>query len=299
MKTKSNIITLQELLAGRNEAFDKSDSKLLVRLSDNNGGRVVDDGKREFASVHSLYASDHTRTPFKAYVSEWSKETDYNVMKKHEYLIMMVAEEGVRSRLLKVYRVAGHTDNGHKLKLDEVAGFEALEGRVVAAWGTPSSTQQWKQEWRNEKEVVAIDNGIAPEPFASYSEVILSFDDLKNIIDNEYPEWKEALEKVNCIYCITDTSNGKLYIGSTYSSQNKGGGIWNRWKNYVETEGAGGNKELEQLSPEHRMEYLQWHILEVLDHKVKPAAAVEVENLYKKKFCTRKHGYNKSEGKKN
>lgn len=299
MKTTSIIITLQELMSGRNASFDKSDSKLLVRLSDNNGGNSVEVGNREYASVHSLYVSDPTRTPFKAYVSEWSKEAQYNAMKKHEYLVLMVAEDSVRSRLLKVYRVSGYTDKGHKLDLEEVTGFEALEGRVVASWGSPSSTQQWKQEWKNEKEVVAIDNGIAPEPFASYSEVLLSFDDLKNIIDNEYPEWKEALEKVNCIYCITDTSNGKLYIGSTYSSKNKGGGIWNRWKNYVETQGSGGNKDLERLSPKHRMENLLWHILEVLDHKVNPAAAVEIENLYKKKLCTREHGYNKSEGKKN
>lgn len=288
------IISLQQLISGRNDDFDESTNKCLIRLSDTNGKKDVEVNKRKFDNVHRLYVSDKERVSFKAYVSKWTEDR-YKTLKKHKYWVVTVGENGTTARLLKVYQVVGCNDNSYKFDLIDVPGMEILEGRVIVDWG--GGTQQIIQCWNNTKEVEAIDKGIAPVPFVSYNDVLLSYDELADIINNEYEEWKMRLDKVNCIYCITDKNNGKLYIGSTYSKKKEEGGIWNRWKEYVKTEGHGDNEMLMKLKESYRKENLQWSILEILDHNIKNDEATSRENLYKDKFRTRKFGYNELEGK--
>ena len=101
---------------------------------------------------------------------------------------------------------------------------------------------------------------------------------------------------LRCLYLILDKSNGKQYVGSTYSSNTqKMLGIWNRWAEYADT-GHGGNKSLEALCPEgsdYHKKNFQWTILEVLPLNVAPFVAIERESFYKKKFGTAEpNGYN-------
>jgi len=44
------------------------------------------------------------------------------------------------------------------------------------------------------------------------------------------------------VYVITNTDNGKLYVGSVTGRN----GIYQRWKNYIDN-GHGGNTELSKL----------------------------------------------------
>ena len=57
--------------------------------------------------------------------------------------------------------------------------------------------------------------------------------------------WRDKLSACNCIYVISDSNTGKLYVGSTYNSR----GIWGRWEEYAKT-GHGGDVELKKLLAE-------------------------------------------------
>ena len=88
-------------------------------------------------------------------------------------------------------------------------------------------------------------------------------------------------------------ANGKVYIGSAYGND----GIWGRWKDSAETKGHGNNDMLVEIikqNPDYAWDNLQWFILETFSLDVTDAYAVERENLYKLKLCTRRFGYNKN-----
>lgn len=136
---------------------------------------------------------------------------------------------------------------------------------------------------------------IAPEsklgPFPGYSSVSLQHRELRSIIDD--PPWKEELSRVKGVYCVTDTSNGRLYIGSAYSSKE---GIWHRWKSYADINNlTGGNKEFEEIkkdNPKAILDNFQYTIIEVFDMKADEKAIIARENYWKEAFCTRNKGMN-------
>lgn len=169
------------------------------------------------------------------------------------------------------------------------------------------SSQAWSQKWYEdenkkifkEKYVVKIDEGITSPivPFTSYYDVNLTYSQLQDIIQTEDQVWKAKLESVNCIYCISDISNGKKYIGSTYSKKQSEIGIWNRWKRYIDTGGHGDVVELINICNKDK-NYpkinFRWMILEILPINITSNEAVNREKNYKEKFLTRdkRFGYN-------
>ncbi len=133
----------------------------------------------------------------------------------------------------------------------------------------------------------------ASRPFPGYNNVSLSFPELKRIIDANVDNWRELLTNINCIYVITDTSNGKLYIGSTYGEN----GVWQRWSCYAGTNGSGNNKELELLkkeAPNYAFEHFRFSILETFfNSDVSEKFIHEREQEWKRRLDTMTpHGYN-------
>ena len=58
------------------------------------------------------------------------------------------------------------------------------------------------------------------EQFEGYDKVHLPYRRLADIFDGKImPTYYEALKKITGVYCLTDTSNGKLYIGSATGSE--------------------------------------------------------------------------------
>ena len=128
--------------------------------------------------------------------------------------------------------------------------------------------------------------------FPGYQNVSLKHKDLRLIINE--PSWKQALVNVKGVYVITDTSNGKLYIGSA-SGNNEG--IWQRWCSYADLKNlTGGNKGfieiLETKDNEYIMDNFKYSILEIFDTKTKVETIIERENYWKSVFDTRKYGMN-------
>lgn len=148
----------------------------------------------------------------------------------------------------------------------------------------------WHQKATTEKEILAI-QAKTKISFTGYEDTILSYEELKEIIDNKelYAEWHASLASVYGIYLITDTISGKLYVGSAYGNQ----GILQRWTEYVETK-HGGNKKIRQLLKEDpkRYKHFQFSILQVVSKTMKPDDVIRLEGIYKDKLKSREFGLN-------
>jgi len=130
--------------------------------------------------------------------------------------------------------------------------------------------------------------------FPGYQNVSLRHGELRQIVSRNEPSWKQALSNVKGVYVITDTSNGKLYIGSA-SGNNEG--IWQRWCSYAsEDKLTGGNKEFIEIQKskgnQHIVDNFKYSVLEIFDTKTKTDTIIERENYWKKVFESRTYGMN-------
>lgn len=136
--------------------------------------------------------------------------------------------------------------------------------------------------------------------FRTYAEVRLSKSELDEIVSLDEPSWRAALAAVAGVYVITDTSNGKLYVGSATgdTSAAGGGGLWSRWCSYAAS-GHGGNDDLRALlSPEGQgpahAQHFQFSILEIADTHASAEDVKRRERHWKRVLGSHVHGYNKN-----
>ena len=294
MERKDYIATIQELLKGRNEEFDKADVERirLIRHKDsrkekNIGGKIYEN------SLYDIYLYENDA--FMTYQSEQLVKKFKNV----DYIVSFIGEESTSSRFVGVYKNNGilqmlpdyKGESLARFDIQEISGFELLKERVIIDWNNPV---QWLQHY-NAMPVIRIDRGLMENNlpvFVRYEDVMLNYTQLKTIINSNNPEWKSRLESCNCIYLILDKSNGKQYVGSTYNTK----GIWGRWSEYAKT-GHGDDVELKKCigsDPKYAEKNFQWCILETLPIKILPEQAIERESLYKRKLGTRMYGYSKN-----
>lgn len=293
------IISIKKLLKDRNIDFDNSKRIKLVRHW-NDLEEHHYQGKNYTGSLLQMYRYDYQE--FIDYQNE-QKEKNF---KDVEYIVSFVGEEGSEARFIGVYKNCNYKNKDYTIKDNDketaifnfqpVKEFDVLKDKVIIDWG--SAALSWHQ-WYDDKEkyVIRVDGGFKSNDiplFTRYEDVLLSYDELRNIIKTNNPEWKAKLEACNCVYLILDKSNGKQYVGVTYKDTSKGrkSGIWSRWTEYAET-GHGGDltlKELCEKNPNYAKANFQWCILETLPINVIPSVAINRESLYKEKLGTRKHG---------
>lgn len=294
MERKDYIATIQELLKGRNEEFDKANVERirLIRHKDSRKEKNIA-GKIYENSPYDIYLYENDA--FVTYQSEQLVKKFKNV----DYLVSFIGEESTSSRFVGVYKNNGilqmlpdYKGEAHaRFDIQEISGFELLKERVIIDWNNPV---QWLQHY-NEMPVIRIDRGLMENNlpvFVRYEDVMLNYTQLKTIINSNNPEWKSRLESCNCIYLILDKSNGKQYVGSTYNTK----GIWGRWSEYAKN-GHGDDVELKKcIDSDHKYaeKNFQWCILETLPIKILQDQAIERESLYKRKLGTRIYGHNKN-----
>ena len=88
----------------------------------------------------------------------------------------------------------------------------------------------------------------------------------------------------------SDLKEKKIYIGSTYGFD----GIWQRWSDYVRTNGHGGDKELKEIiekQPEYAFENFTFSILEYFYDEDRDYI-LSRETKWKELLQTRVLGYN-------
>jgi hypothetical protein len=124
-------------------------------------------------------------------------------------------------------------------------------------------------------------------PFTGFDNIHLSFAELKSIRKNQRIDWQSALSHMKGVYLITDTELGKRYVGSAYGAD----GIWSRWCNYIDSDGHGGNTELQKLvkdkGTEHCSKYFRIALLEAIPAQVSDEAVIARENFWKEVLMTR------------
>lgn len=290
---KDIIITIQKLLKGRNDEFDKSKKIILVRHKNDQIEHHYQ-GKTYNGSLIQMYRYDYQK------FIDYQNEQEIKNFKNADYIVSFIGEEGSEARFIGVYKNCTKNIEEKKgsaiFNFQEIEGFSALKDKVIIDWGAATlSWHQWYDE--HEKNVVRIDSGFKSNDipvFTRYEDVLLNYDELKNIIDNNNAEWKSKLEACNCVYLILDKSNGKQYVGVTYKDSSRGwkSGIWSRWAEYANT-GHGDDetlKDLCQKDPNYAKKNFQWSILETLPINVIPNVATKRESLYKEKLGTRKNG---------
>ncbi len=218
-------------------------------------------------------------------------------------ILTFMGEEEKRSRLLGMYKVAGHQPadgvslpagcpsavktGGYFYTLERLAGLEDLEGRVVIDWGR--NPIAWHQ-WLTDRELIEISPpGQSRAPFRDYLEFTLTHEELCDLATHAAAnrEWQARLEAVGGVYLILATTNGQQYVGSATGA----GGVWDRWMGYART-GHGGNAALRALlaNDKNYPAAFQYSLLQVFSKTLTRAEALDHERLYKTKLGSRAQG---------
>ncbi len=265
------MITIQELLFNR--GLDKTAKIKLVRHKD---------ARRD---LYNMYR--YKREEFLDYQRSQSKDVFNGV----DYIVSFIGEEGKFARFIGVYKITGGSqleDKHFWYETEEEAGFLDLKERVIINWGDAAIS--WHQWITNQKAVVEILPGLHYQQFTDYFDFILDFQELTEIITNQYSDWKKVLSVTKGIYLINDTKTGKLYVGAAYGDE----GIWGRWCNYVFTNGHGNNKLLLKLldvDPTYGVNF-RFSILMLLPRTITADEAIKKERLFKNKLGTNSFGLN-------
>ena len=195
-----------------------------------------------------------------------------------------------------IYRVLSDVGDRYEIAVEDIG--QEYVGRLKVSLKLPGRNIRPRLE-NHYREINVME--ILRESYAGgafreygYENINLGFAQLETIYKNQRPDWKAALQNVKGVYLITDTSNGKKYIGAAYSD----GGIWTRWACYLET-GHGHNMGLKDLlankSVEHARQCFQFTLLEFRSMRVDDQVIQDREAFWKKALLSRgDHGYNQN-----
>lgn len=123
-----------------------------------------------------------------------------------------------------------------------------------------------------------------PEPVLApllprWDEIVFSIGE----IDDLPPSWRAAMSQWRGIFCITDNSDGKTYVGSASGADN----ILQRWLSCAATR-HGGNLQLRGRDPAQ----FRFGVLELVSPSLPRAAVVSLEEAWMRRLQTRFSGLN-------
>ena len=256
---------------------------------------------------HTLNDKEFRACYEKNMVKEYTAEQKKDFNKGYDYWAVFISGKGTEARFYKLYRVGAAVPKspevmpegypcplafekpGDYYELEYVDVLKEFENRLIIEWG--EAIRAWHQKGTTEKAVKAIQS-IQKLEFVGYENVVLSYEKLKEIIENDmdhYKLWQTALSSVKAVYLILDTKNGQQYVGSAYGD----GGLLERWKYYADTF-HGNNKLMKELICDHpdRYRYFQFSILQIFLMSVPDDMIINAESLWKRKLGTKEYGMN-------
>ncbi|MGA2434725.1 MAG: GIY-YIG nuclease family protein [Bryobacteraceae bacterium] len=194
-----------------------------------------------------------------------------------------------------VFEILERRKDGYKLK--PIPEFEKYVGRLIASFHRYLGMRgraYLLEKYLDQFEVAELlPDQYTGESFCGFENIAHDFSILEAVFQNERPDWKAALSNVKGVYLISDSSNGKKYIGSAYGDA----GIWSRWACYIGT-GHGGNDELLDLMNSKGIKYAREHfrfsVLEIMAKSTPDDAVMAREAHWKRALLTREHGYNRN-----
>lgn len=179
---------------------------------------------------------------------------------------------------------------------EEIEEYRKYYGRLVLKYhNAKRGMGRTYESMMDELEVIEIlSTAYDGDEFPGYENIRLSFSQLETIIRNKRSGWLDALRNQKAVYLITDTSNGKMYVGSATAQY---GMLLQRWTNYIDN-GHGGNVELKHIVDTKGFDYIkanfQYSVLENYNARMDDNYILSREKWWKDTLCTKQFGYNKN-----
>ena len=201
--------------------------------------------------------------------------------------VVFMPEGGDRARLWSVLENRGEvTNDGARRTFDLVSTdhLADLIGRLVIGWRSPRT---WRLNGPTAAAYPVMEIADAhPVPFPGFDRLILERAQLQAVMrEHRYAAWRTALSSVIGIYLITDTRDGRQYVGKADGAES----LRQRWSAYA-ANGHGGNVELRNLDASS----FRYSILRVFDPATPTRVIDEAESHFKLALDTRKHGLNRN-----
>ncbi|WP_029146171.1 GIY-YIG nuclease family protein [Microbacterium luticocti] len=201
--------------------------------------------------------------------------------------VVFIREGGDQARLWSVVENRGETSSDGIRRVFDVAQTEHMEdlrNRLVVGWKSPRT---WRMKGTTAAHYPVV--GIAdaqPIPFPGFDRLVLSHAQLQAVMrEHRYASWRTALSSVFGIYLITDTRDGRHYVGKADGEES----IRQRWHAYA-TNGHGGNVELRGLDPST----FRFSLLRVFDPSTPSRDIDAAESHFKDALDSRRHGLNRN-----
>lgn len=222
------------------------------------------------------------------------------------YWVIFIADGGRRSRLWGTYENHGEeaTISTKKYRCFDLRPTEflaTLNDRLVVEWDNPRSWHRSAGSATGARMPVLEIADRDKVQFPGFDGVLLTYHELHDLVDDpRYADWRIALSEVQGIYLITDSTNGKQYVGKADGAER----ILGRWTAYAR-DGHGGNvalRELADQSPvggragmktDHARHFV-FSLLRVFGPSTPSSELDSAESHYKAALMTRQFGLNRN-----
>ncbi|MFI9412852.1 GIY-YIG nuclease family protein [Nocardia gamkensis] len=201
--------------------------------------------------------------------------------------VVFIREGGDRARLWSVVENRGEVSNDGALRTFDLVvsnHMADLNNRLVIGWRSPRT---WRLNGPTAAGYPVTEIADAqPVPFPGFDRLILDHAQLQAAMrEHRYASWRTALSSVVGVYLITDTRDGRQYVGKADGTES----IRQRWSAYA-ANGHGGNVELRGLDPNS----FRFSILRIFDPATPIREIDAAESHFKVALDTRRHGLNRN-----
>ena len=220
----------------------------------------------------------------------------WNYRKKKSYQIGNITVgfiriEGNKWLLFDISKVTKDLDKLDAIgyEYEKIEEYEKYCGRLIIEFENKSQTliRKANSVFEHCKVLQILDSTFDNDIFPGYEYVNVTWKELRQLINKD--SWKTALENQKGVYLVTDTSNGKMYVGSAYGTNMLHG----RWSSYIGN-GHGGNIGLTDLPFDHIKQYFKYSILDIFKSTIDDIVIIKRESWWKENLMTRLFGYNKN-----
>lgn len=167
------------------------------------------------AQVLRCLLDDSTDDEILAYTSQQSAKPRVFPVDPPPIWMVFVREGGDRARLWSVVENRGEVSNDGALRTFDLVVSERmadLRNRLVIGWRSPRT---WRLNGPTASGYPVMEIADAqPVPFPGFDRLVLDLPQLQAVMrEHRYASWRTALSSVVGVYLITDTRDGRQYVG--------------------------------------------------------------------------------------
>ncbi len=231
--------------------------------------------------------ADSTDEEILAYTSQQSAKPRIFPADPPRLWVVFMREGGDRARLWSVLENRGEVANDGALRTFDLTVSDHLadlRNRLVIGWRSPRT---WRLNGPTAAGYPVMEIADAePVPFPGFDRLVLDRAQLQAVMrEHRYASWRTALSSVTGVYLITDTRDGRQYVGKADGAES----IRQRWSAYA-TNGHGGNVELRNVDTTG----FRFSLLRVFDPATPTREIDASESHFKVALDTRRHGLNRN-----